>query len=240
MILTYPLMSAVQMISARIGRVTGHGLAGNLVRHYPAWLANSLVLLLLAANTINIGADLGAMADATALCDRPAGADLPHRLRRLLCRFRGGDALRQLCARPEMVDRSLLAYVVTLFLVDIPSGGRAGSAPCRAPYCTGLDDPDDDRRHPRHDHQPYLFFWQASEEAEEVQDDPDIEPLICDPLEGQAELTRIGARHDDRNGRLEPGGAGDHFYDRGNAQRPWSDRNSTSCRRRRGASSLRG
>ena len=39
MIVTYPLMSAVQMISARIGRVTGHGLAGNLVRHFPAWLA---------------------------------------------------------------------------------------------------------------------------------------------------------------------------------------------------------
>src|SRR5215210_9385528 len=67
MILTFPLMSAVQMISARIGRVTGHGIAGNLVRHYPAWLANVLVLLLLFANTINIGANLGAMADATAL-----------------------------------------------------------------------------------------------------------------------------------------------------------------------------
>src|SRR5687767_7298603 len=67
MVLTYPLMSAVQMISARIGRVTGHGIAGNLVRHYPAWLANALVLLLLAANTINIGANLGAMADASTL-----------------------------------------------------------------------------------------------------------------------------------------------------------------------------
>src|SRR5687768_130936 len=67
MILTYPLMSAVQMVSARIGRVTGHGIAGNLVRHYPAWLANSLVLLLLVANTINIGANLGAMADASEL-----------------------------------------------------------------------------------------------------------------------------------------------------------------------------
>src|SRR5918995_712474 len=67
MLLTYPLMSAVQMISARIGRVTGHGIAGNLVRHYPASLANGLVMLLLVANTINIGADLGAMADATAL-----------------------------------------------------------------------------------------------------------------------------------------------------------------------------
>src|SRR5215213_10377822 len=57
MILTFPLMSAVQMISARIGRVTGQGLAGNLARNYPAWITNSLVLLLLVANTINIGAD---------------------------------------------------------------------------------------------------------------------------------------------------------------------------------------
>src|ERR671911_1589765 len=67
MIFTYPLMSSVQMISARIGRTTGHGIAGNLRRHYPQWLTVSLVVLLLTANTINIGADLGAMADATAL-----------------------------------------------------------------------------------------------------------------------------------------------------------------------------
>src|SRR5688500_15977694 len=67
MIFTYPLMSSVQMISARIGRTTGHGIAGNLRRHYPPWLTVSLVVLLLTANTINIGADLGAMADATAL-----------------------------------------------------------------------------------------------------------------------------------------------------------------------------
>src|SRR5512139_618929 len=62
MLLTYPLMSAVQMISGRIGRVTGHGIAGNLRRHYSAWLTYTAVILLLVANTINIGADLGAMA----------------------------------------------------------------------------------------------------------------------------------------------------------------------------------
>src|SRR3954452_18488908 len=67
MILTFPLMCAVQMISARIGRVTGRGLAGNIVRLYPAAPANSLVALLLIANTINIGADLGAMGESTAL-----------------------------------------------------------------------------------------------------------------------------------------------------------------------------
>jgi Mn2+/Fe2+ NRAMP family transporter len=60
-------MSAVQMISARVGRTTGHGIAGVLRRHYPNWLLQAIVVLLLTANTINLGADLGAMADAAHL-----------------------------------------------------------------------------------------------------------------------------------------------------------------------------
>jgi NRAMP (natural resistance-associated macrophage protein)-like metal ion transporter len=67
LLLTYPLMCAIQLISAQIGRVTGKGLAGNMRRHYPAWLLYLLVGLLIVANTINIGADLGAMAAALAL-----------------------------------------------------------------------------------------------------------------------------------------------------------------------------
>ena len=67
MLFTYPLMTAVQLVSARIGRTTGRGLAGVLRQHYPKWLLSSIVLLLLIANTINIGADIGAMADATRL-----------------------------------------------------------------------------------------------------------------------------------------------------------------------------
>src|SRR5215217_444785 len=59
---TYPLVAAVQMISARLGRTTGHGIAGVLRRHYPNWLLQTMVALLLIANTINLGADLGAMA----------------------------------------------------------------------------------------------------------------------------------------------------------------------------------
>src|SRR5580692_985594 len=61
LVLSYPLMVAIQEISARIGRVTGFGIAGNLRRHYPSWLSGSVVLLLLTANLINLGADLGAM-----------------------------------------------------------------------------------------------------------------------------------------------------------------------------------
>ena len=67
MLFTYPLMAAVQMISARVGRTTGRGIAGNLRVHYPAWILQWVVALLLIANTINLGADLGAMADASRL-----------------------------------------------------------------------------------------------------------------------------------------------------------------------------
>src|ERR1700681_3714052 len=67
LLFTYPLMAAIQEISARIGRVTGHGIAANLRAHYPNWLLSIIVALVLVANTINIGADLGAMGDALAL-----------------------------------------------------------------------------------------------------------------------------------------------------------------------------
>ncbi len=67
MLFSFPLMSAIQMISARIGRTTGRGIAGTLRLHYPPWLLSAVVLLLLLANVINLGADLGAMADALAL-----------------------------------------------------------------------------------------------------------------------------------------------------------------------------
>ncbi len=65
MLLTLPLMMGIQDISARVGRVTGHGLAGNISRHYSSPVLAVLVLLLFIANVVNIGADLAAMADAT-------------------------------------------------------------------------------------------------------------------------------------------------------------------------------
>src|ERR1044071_1938010 len=67
LLFTYPLMAAIQEISGRIGRITGLGIAANLRAHYPIWLLHIIVVLVLLANTINIGADLGAMADALAL-----------------------------------------------------------------------------------------------------------------------------------------------------------------------------
>src|SRR3954463_13192334 len=64
---TFPLMVGIQTISARIGRVTGHGLAANMRKHYPRPVLYSVVALLLVANTINIGADIGAMGAALEL-----------------------------------------------------------------------------------------------------------------------------------------------------------------------------
>jgi len=66
-VLTWPLMVAVQSVSARIGRVTGRGLAGNMVLVFPRSVVTLLVLLLFVANTINLGADLAAMGAAAKL-----------------------------------------------------------------------------------------------------------------------------------------------------------------------------
>src|SRR5689334_22547522 len=67
LLFTYPLMAAIQEISGRIGRTTGRGIAANLRQHYPNWILQTIVALLLTANTINIAADLGAMGDALSL-----------------------------------------------------------------------------------------------------------------------------------------------------------------------------
>jgi NRAMP (natural resistance-associated macrophage protein)-like metal ion transporter len=67
MLFSYPLMTVIQAISAEIGCVTGCGIAQNLRRHYPPWLLRTVVGLLLVANIINLGADLGAMGAAVGL-----------------------------------------------------------------------------------------------------------------------------------------------------------------------------
>src|SRR5439155_15434803 len=74
----FPLMASIQEISARVGRVTGRGIAGNVCRHYPGWLLQIIVVLLFVANAVNIGADLGAMGDALKLL-------LPARLHSMSC-----------------------------------------------------------------------------------------------------------------------------------------------------------
>ncbi|WP_414476286.1 NRAMP family divalent metal transporter [Microvirga sp. M2] len=187
---TFPLMAAVQMISARVGRTTGRGLAGNLRKHYPNWLLQSIVLLLLTANIINIGADLGAMADATRLV---FGG--PHLLYVLLF---GTVAIAlqvflqytRYVAVLKWLALVLLAYVATLFMVKVSWGealmrlvvpaiswNKDYLTTIVAVFGTTIS--------------PYLFFWQASQEAEDVREIPRRKPLVTAPAQGPKALERI-------------------------------------------------
>lgn len=187
---TYPLMAAVQMISARIGRTTGHGIAGNVARYYPRWLLILMVGLLAVANIINIGADLGAMADAAALV-------FGGPIHLYLLGFALFCALTEVFTQYKRYVRllrwltvALLAYVATLFMVRIPWGAvlprlfvpdfewnAASLTMVVAIFGTTIS--------------PYLFFWQASEEAEDVRERHDRHPLKRAPVEGPGELERI-------------------------------------------------
>src|SRR6202140_5649836 len=125
LVLTYPLMAAIQEISARIGRVTGFGIAGNLRRHYPAWLSGGTVLVLLCANLINLGAGLGAMGAALKLLiGGPAllyvvlfGA-LSACLQIFIRYARYVSILKWGCL-------SLFSYVICAFVVHVPWGEEA-------------------------------------------------------------------------------------------------------------------
>ncbi len=190
LLLTYPLMCAIQMISAQIGRVTGRGLAGNMRRHYPAPLLYGLVALLFVANTINIGADLGAMAAALKLLiDAPAvvyiaGFALASTLMEVFMRYaRYASVLRWLTL-------SLFAYVGTVFTVGVPWGVVAENLALPhitfqsgyltvvvAVFGTTIS--------------PYLFFWQAGEEVEDEKENVDAKPLIDAPLQAPRQMARI-------------------------------------------------
>lgn len=120
LLLTYPLMCAIQLVSAQVGRVTGRGVAGNMRRHYPAALLYLMVGLLVIANTINIGADLGAMAaalhlliDGPTLCYVAGFAIVTVLLEVFVSYSRYASVLRWLML-------SLFAYVATVFLVGVP------------------------------------------------------------------------------------------------------------------------
>ena len=98
LLFSWPLMCAIQEISARIGRVTGRGIAGNLRKHYPLPILYILVALLLVANTINIGADLGAMAAALQLVIGGPQVRLHRRVRAALrAAWRCSFATRATC-----------------------------------------------------------------------------------------------------------------------------------------------
>ena len=190
MILSYPLMGVIQEISARIGRVTGMGIAGNLRRHYPKSLLYGMVLLLLVANIFNLGADVGAMGAAAKLI-------LPGPLWLYIVLLGFGSLLLQTfvpytkyVSYLKWLTLALFAYVATAIAMGQPSWEaiRATLLPSvslHADYLTGLIAVLGTTI------SPYLFFWQASEEAEDVGDDADEKPLEEAPEQAPANFQRI-------------------------------------------------
>jgi Mn2+/Fe2+ NRAMP family transporter len=191
-VLTWPLMVAVQSVSARIGRVTGRGLAGNMVLVFPRSVVTGLVLLLFIANTINLGADLAAMGAAARLM---LGGGSAHLFTLAFAVF----SLLAIVFVPyhryvgllKWFTFSLLAYVGVVFTVKIdwhavavgallPKFELSGEALTLVVAIFGTTI------------SPYLFFWQCAQEVEEEEADPAAGPLIKRPEQAERELNRIG------------------------------------------------
>ncbi|HLY55001.1 MAG TPA: divalent metal cation transporter, partial [Stellaceae bacterium] len=177
LLFSYPLMAAIQEISARIGRVTGFGVAGNLRRHYPAWLSGGLVLLLLIANVINLGADLGAMGAALRLLI--AGPALLY-----VCAFGLLSAALEIFTRYaryvsilKWLCLSLFSYVICAFVVKVP-WGTVGWAVVWPPLSLKADYVVAIVAVLGTTISPYLFFWQAEQEVEDDKERPGSRPLV--------------------------------------------------------------
>jgi NRAMP (natural resistance-associated macrophage protein)-like metal ion transporter len=165
-LLTFPLMAAIQLVCARIGLVTGRGLAGAIRHHYPRWLVLAACLILLVANVFNIAADLTGMADAGAML-----TGVPAVL--LLVLFGVGITIATVRLSYATLSRCLkwltsvlFAYVIAAVLARphwgsalkatvLPSleWNNASVATLVGILGTTIS--------------PYLFFWQASQEVEE-------------------------------------------------------------------------
>ena len=190
LLFTYPLTAAIQEISARVGRTTGRGIAANLRGHYPGWVVQIIVALLLGANVINIGSDLGAMGDAVwLLIGGPK--TLYVVLFAIIC-----AALQifvhysRYVAVLKWMTLSLFAYFGTILVVHVPwievarglFNPTLYSRPCVL---------DHSGRDIRHHHQPLFVFWQASLEVEEIADVPKRQPLVELPKQGPDAIKRI-------------------------------------------------
>src|SRR5258706_3225935 len=190
LLLTTPLMIGIQIVSARLGRVTGHGLAANIRAHFSRPLLYFIVSLLLIANTINIAADLGAMGDALVLI---IGSSSPI----YIVVFAVVSLTLQIfipfpryAPLLKWLTLALFAYVGTVLVVHIPLEEAAAGAllPEFSPrseyiavlvavFGTTIS--------------PYLFFWQASQEVEDQRATPGHEPLKEAPQQARAHLQRI-------------------------------------------------
>ncbi|WP_243625875.1 NRAMP family divalent metal transporter [Phenylobacterium hankyongense] len=190
MLFSWPLMCAIQEISARIGRVSGRGIAGNLKQHYPRPVLAVMVGMLLVANTINLGADLGAMGAGLRLVI--GGPELLY-----VGLFGLVSILLEVFVRYsryvsvlKWLTLALFAYVGVAFVVHIPWGSVAYRlvAPhidWTPAYLTTLVAILGTTI------SPYLFFWQAEEEVEEVKERDGAIPLARAPQQARSELKRI-------------------------------------------------
>jgi NRAMP (natural resistance-associated macrophage protein)-like metal ion transporter len=192
MLLTFPLMAAIQEISARVGRVTGRGISGNVCRYHPKWLLIVVVALLFIANTINIAADLGAMADATRLLIGGHGIlyvvlfGVMSVVAQIFLNY------KRYVAVLKWLTLSLFAYVAALAFAKVSwSEALAGvllpKITWSADYFTTIVAILGTTI------SPYLFFWQASQEAEDQRIDAGKQPLIEKHYGAQKEFNRIRA-----------------------------------------------
>lgn len=189
MLFSYPLMVVTQEIAARIGIVTGFGIAQNLRRHYSRHLLRAVVLLLVVANIINLGADLGAMGAAFRLL--VGGPEQAYTiafgaicvaLETFITYERYGAALK-------WTTLSLFAYVAVVFAARVPWSIAVASTVLPAMAWDA-------------DHamalvailgttiSPYLFFWQSGQEVEDMHR-RHAKPLCITPREAGPELARI-------------------------------------------------
>src|SRR5579864_485883 len=190
LVFSYPLMAAIQEISARIGRVTGIGIAGNLRRHYSGWLSGGIVLLLLFANLINLGADLGAMGAALKLMiGGPAlvyvalFAVLSASLQIFTRYARYVSILKWGCL-------ALFSYVICAFVVHV-SWGQVAWAIVWPPLSLKVDYLMAVVAVFGTTISPYLFFWQAGQEVEDTKEGPGARPLTRAPEQARGEFARI-------------------------------------------------
>ena len=165
-LITWPLMAAVQVMCARIGKVTGQGLAGNFKLRFPKWLLLLFVIALLAANTINIAADLAGMADAAAMLSGINSHWFVIVFALLISWATVRLQYHQIANVLKWLVLVLFAYPITAFVV-----GADWSQVLRDTLVPSMP-------HTRNEWamlvailgttiSPYLFFWQASQEVEE-------------------------------------------------------------------------
>ncbi len=195
LLLTTPLMIGIQMLSARIGWVTGEGLAANINKQFPQWLTKSLVGLLVVANTINIAADIGAMGEAMRLL---VGGPLALYVLGfgLLCiATQVGFSYERSVRILKWLTLALFSYVAVILTVHVP--WRQVISESLHPWQFSLKDASVKEYAAMvvavlgTTISPYLFFWQAAQEVEDGNRRPDSKALKSHPEYAAEHLWRI-------------------------------------------------